>query len=116
MVRGQGIGIQKNIPRAIEALRTADDNKSAQDMRCRCNGHDHPRTSDMLRKEPIAGILVRGGREVCDDGRVIARQSIFEYIRVYYDRRRRHSTHGYISPEAFEKNHFEPARESFKSR
>lgn len=31
-----------------------------------------------------------------------ARQSIFEYIEVFYNRKRRHSSLGYVSPEAFE--------------
>ena len=31
-----------------------------------------------------------------------ARQSIFEYMEVFYNRRRRHSSLGYISPESFE--------------
>jgi len=31
-----------------------------------------------------------------------ARQSIFEYIEVFYNHRRRHSSLGYVSPEAFE--------------
>jgi putative transposase len=31
-----------------------------------------------------------------------ARQSIFEYIEVFYNRQRRHSALGYLSPEAFE--------------
>ncbi len=31
-----------------------------------------------------------------------ARQSIFEYIEVFYNRLRRHSSLGYVSPEAFE--------------
>lgn len=31
-----------------------------------------------------------------------ARQSIFEYIEVFYNRCRRHSSLGYVSPEAFE--------------
>jgi len=31
-----------------------------------------------------------------------ARQSIFEYVEVFYNRIRRHSSAGYISPEAFE--------------
>lgn len=34
-----------------------------------------------------------------------ARQAIFEYIEVFYNRRRRHSTLGYLSPEAFEANY-----------
>ena len=31
-----------------------------------------------------------------------AKQSIFEYIEVFYNRRRRHSTLGYLSPAQFE--------------
>jgi transposase InsO family protein len=31
-----------------------------------------------------------------------ARQSIFEYLEVFYNRQRRHSALGYLSPEAFE--------------
>jgi putative transposase len=47
--------------------------------------------------------------------RAEARQSIFEYIEVWYNRQRRHSALGYVSPEAFENRHFESTRESFKS-
>jgi putative transposase len=32
-----------------------------------------------------------------------AKQSIFEYVEVFYNRKRRHSTLGYLSPEAFER-------------
>jgi putative transposase len=49
------------------------------------------------------------------DTRAEGRQSIFEYIEVWYNRQRRHSSLGYVSPEAFEKRHFESSRESFKS-
>jgi len=34
-----------------------------------------------------------------------ARSSIFEYIEVFYNRNRRHSSLGYLSPEAFEAGH-----------
>jgi len=34
--------------------------------------------------------------------RVAARQSIFDYIEIYYNRQRRHSAIGYVSPERFE--------------
>ena len=34
--------------------------------------------------------------------RAQARQSIFEYIEVFYNRQRLHSALGYLSPEAFE--------------
>jgi transposase InsO family protein len=35
----------------------------------------------------------------------IARQSIFEYIEVFYNRIRRHSALNYVSPLEYEKNH-----------
>lgn len=37
--------------------------------------------------------------------RQAARQTIFEYIEVWYNRQRRHSALGYLSPEAFEQCH-----------
>jgi putative transposase len=33
-----------------------------------------------------------------------AKQSIFEYVEVFYNRQRRHSTLGYVSPTDFEKH------------
>lgn len=44
-----------------------------------------------------------------------ARRSIFEYIEVWYNRKRRHSALGYSSPEAFEQLHFESHHVSTKS-
>jgi putative transposase len=41
------------------------------------------------------------------NSRTEARQSIFEYIEVWYNRQRRHSALGYSSPEAYEQLHFE---------
>ena len=41
--------------------------------------------------------------------RAAARQAIFEYIEVWYNRQRRHSTLGYLSPEAYEQTHHAPA-------
>ncbi len=49
-------------------------NKPAQNVRSRRNRHDHPSASDLLQKKLVACILVRGDREVCDDGRVIGEQ------------------------------------------
>ena len=37
------------------------------------------------------------------ENREVAQASIFEYIEVWYNRQRKHSTLGYLSPEAFEK-------------
>lgn len=36
------------------------------------------------------------------DTREIASQKLFEYIEIYYNRKRRHSTLGYVSPVEFE--------------
>ncbi len=36
-----------------------------------------------------------------------AKQSIFEYVEVFYNRKRRHSTLGYLSPAAFEKQWYQ---------
>ncbi len=37
--------------------------------------------------------------------RAEARSSIFEYVEVFYNRQRRHSSLGYLSPAAFEARH-----------
>ena len=34
-----------------------------------------------------------------------ARSAVFEWIAVWYNRKRRHSTLGYLSPEQFEQQH-----------
>ena len=46
-------------------------------------------------------------RELLDgapfESRALARRAIFEYIEVFYNRRRRHSTLGYLTPLEFER-------------
>lgn len=46
-------------------------------------------------------------RELFEDtifeNRTVARQAIFEYIEVFYNRQRRHSTLGYLTPHEFER-------------
>ena len=37
--------------------------------------------------------------------RAEAKTAIFQWIEVWYNRKRRHSTLGYVSPEAFERNY-----------
>jgi transposase InsO family protein len=59
-----------------------------------------------LKSECVTGIY---------QSRAQARQSIFEYIEVWYNRQRRHSTLGYSSPEAFELRYFESRAVSTKS-
>ena len=49
-----------------------------------------------LKTELIAGQRFRS--------RADARAAVFEYIEVWYNRKRRHSTLGYLSPAAYEKN------------
>lgn len=44
-----------------------------------------------------------------------AKQSIFEYVEVFYNRKRRHSTLGYVSPVIFENKWKEPATVSLLS-
>lgn len=39
----------------------------------------------------------------CYETRAQARRSIFEYVEIFYNRKRRHSTLGYLSPEMFER-------------
>ena len=36
-----------------------------------------------------------------------ARLAIFDYLETFYNKRRRHSTLGYLSPEAFLQKHFQ---------
>ncbi len=36
------------------------------------------------------------------ESRAIARAVIFDYIEIWYNRKRRHSTLGYVSPEQYE--------------
>jgi putative transposase len=49
-----------------------------------------------LKKELIYNTNYATGAEAC--------QAIFEYIEVYYNRQRRHSTLGYRSPAEYEQN------------
>jgi putative transposase len=37
------------------------------------------------------------------------RQAIFEWLEVFYNRQRRHSALGYLSPVAFEARHYQAA-------
>lgn len=41
-----------------------------------------------------------------------ARSEIFRWIEVWYNRKRRHSTLGYLSPEAFERQHNQPTADA----
>ena len=41
------------------------------------------------------------GDPICE-GRESARATIFEYIEIWYNRERRHSSLGYLSPEQYE--------------
>ena len=43
----------------------------------------------------------------CYETRAQAKESIFEYVEVFYNRKRRHSTLGYLSPDIFEKQWYQ---------
>jgi putative transposase len=53
---------------------------------------------------PMESFFATLKRELGDefDDRQEARRSVFEYLEVFYNRRRLHSSLGYVSPEAFE--------------
>jgi transposase InsO family protein len=53
-------------------------------------------------KEECVGTTVYSSHEQ-------ARQALFEYLEVYYNRQRRHSTLGYVSPLAYEQMARQPA-------
>lgn len=42
-------------------------------------------------------------RDVIFSSRNEARNAVFEYIETYYNRKRRHSSLGYLSPDQYEK-------------
>jgi transposase InsO family protein len=52
--------------------------------------------------ESFFGTLKSECADVRFASRIAARQSVFEYIEVWYNRQRRHSTLGYLSPAEFE--------------
>ncbi len=45
-----------------------------------------------------------------------ARMAIFDYLETFYNKRRRHSSLGYLSPEAFLKKHFQNQNHNLKIR
>jgi putative transposase len=44
-----------------------------------------------------------------------AKMELFDYIEVFYNQRRRHSTLGYVSPAAYERNERYPVRQVVRS-
>lgn len=66
---------------------------------------------DNAAMESFWSTLKREMRVNCFTSQAEARRDIFEYIEVFYNRKRLHSSLGYLSPEAFEneklKSHFE---------
>lgn len=48
----------------------------------------------------------------CFDTKAEASNAIFDYIETFYNRRRRHSTLGQISPESFLKKHFQTQKQN----
>ena len=60
------------------------------------------RCYDNAMKESFWATLKRECADHTFHTRALARQAIFEYIEVWYNRQRRHSALGYLSPCAFE--------------
>jgi transposase InsO family protein len=60
------------------------------------------RCYDNAMKESFWATLKRECADLTFHTRALARQTIFEYIEVWYNRQRRHSALGYLSPVAFE--------------
>jgi transposase InsO family protein len=60
---------------------------------------------------PVESFFASLKRELVHDEsyttREQARASIFEYVEVFYNRVRRHSSLGYLSPEEFERSHYQ---------
>ena len=65
-----------------------------------CNGN----CWDNALTESFFATLKRELNDPIFETRETARAIIFEYIEIWYNRQRRHSTLGYVSPEQFEKN------------
>lgn len=60
------------------------------------------RCYDSAMKESFWATLKRECADHTFSTRALARQTIFEYIALWYNRQRRHSALGYLSPCAFE--------------
>ena len=73
--------------------------KAARDRPGWCGIWQMPDTSMTARPSPGAVEATHGERFAT---RAEMRQTVFEYIEVDYNRARRHSANGFISPEAFE--------------
>ncbi|GGK39672.1 hypothetical protein GCM10008955_36880 [Deinococcus malanensis] len=62
---------------------------------------------DAVRLARTSGNLAGTARELLDDtvfeNREVARHAVFEFIEVFYNRQRRHSTLGYLTPLEFER-------------
>ena len=60
----------------------------------------------LIRASYTASGGVYGHRRVHQDLREMARADVFDYIEVFYNRKRRHSHLGGVSPEVFEQASF----------
>lgn len=75
-----------------------DSKKARQSMTRKDNHYDNAHAESLFSRFK-AELMQKGAFESIED----AQTAIFEYIEVYYNRKRRHSALGYVSPENFEK-------------
>ena len=54
--------------------------------------------------------------DCCFDTKAEARNAIFDYIETFYNRQRRLSTFGQISPESFLRKHFQNQKQNLNER
>jgi putative transposase len=82
----------------IEFRKWLDRKKAKQSMTRKDNHYDNAHAESLFSRFK-AELMQKGAFESIED----AQTAIFEYIEVYYNRKRRHSALGYLSPENFEK-------------
>jgi transposase InsO family protein len=85
---------------ALRVRRMLEENGITQSMSSKGNCYDNAAVESFfstLKRELVYGEVYRTREE--------AKRSIFEYIEIFYNRQRRHSTLGYLSPLEFENQH-----------
>jgi putative transposase len=82
----------------IEFRKWLESKKAKQSMTRKDNHYDNAHAESLFSRFK-AELMQKGAFESIED----AQTAIFEYIEIYYNRKRRHSALGYLSPQNFEK-------------